>query len=251
MKKSYLPGETLSRKEVELIVNAINHSKVQYKEWANERNLGFSNGKYLDRWNYIFANIRDSFNYEPFKVFSIKRGTLWEFAVIYNTGTKILYLLLREDNFKRIKEGNDNAYHYIRVLNSKNSQTKIDTRTQISMFPKTEVASDNYINEDLENMLLSIKDEVKGCRNIVFTENKNGVIRISENIANYHLDIIDSFDLTKYITADIENISDTQNENVESHPVIELKIRQDKMKSKKDDIISGEDKKDKKDEEDL
>lgn len=248
MNKSNLPEETLSKKEAELIVAAINNSKEQYKEWSNERKLGFSNGKYLDRWNYIFANIRDLFNYEPFKIFSINRGILWEFVVIYNTNTKILYLLLKEDNFKRIRDNSNNPYHYVRVLNSKNFHNEIETKIQMSMFLKAEVPLDKYIDEDLENMLLDIKDEVKGCKNILFTENKNGVIRISENTANYNLDIINSCDLTKYIIAEIENISDTQNDNVEPLPKIELKIRKNKNKDNKDEIISDKDKKDEKDE---
>lgn len=238
--------ETLSKKEVELIVNAINHSKEQYKDMANERKLGFSNGKYLDRWNYIFANIRDSFNYEPFITFPVSRGPLWEFIFIYNTNNKILYLLLKEDTFKKIKNDRNNPRHYVRIFNSKNSNYKPKIEEQLSWLSKIEKMSYEDIDEELEKMILNIKNEAKVCKNILFTENINGVTKISENIANYDLDILNTCDLTRYIMADIDNIVDTKDNVSDSLPKIELKIRTHKIKNKRKEIISDKDKEDKK-----
>lgn len=239
--------ETLSKKEVELIVNAINHSKEQYKNMASERKLGFSNGKYLDRWNYIFANIRDSFNYESFITFPVSRGPLWEFIVIYNTDTKILYLLLKEDTFKKIRNDRNNPRHYVRIFNSKNSNYKTKRiEEQLSWLPKIEKISDKDIDEELKKMILNIKDEAKICKNILFTENLNGVTKISENIANYDLDILNTCDLTKHVVADIENIVDTKDNVIEPLPKIELNIRPNKIK-RKEELISDKNKKDKED----
>ena len=95
MFEASLPMEILSQKDVQSIVRAINYSKEQYEMWKNERNLGFENGKYLDRWNFIFANIRDTFIYKPFKTYPVSRGALWKFIVLYNTDTNILYLILK------------------------------------------------------------------------------------------------------------------------------------------------------------
>lgn len=237
-----LPSEILSQKDVKLIVRSINYSKQQYNQWNDERNLGFENGKYLDRWNYIFANIRESFGRKPFITYHISRGKLWEFIVIYNIETKFMYLVLKEDTFKQIKGRKDNPYHYVRVFNSKNFELQREAVQRINLFSGFEDVSDEYINEDLERMICEIKNEVKGCINILFKENSDGVYRISGNLANYDLSIFKTYDLSKFITAGIDDIVDTKNDIATAIPKIPLNIRKDKLKSKNKDIIGDKNK---------
>lgn len=244
MFEASLPMEILSQKDVQSIVRAINYSKEQYEMWKNERNLGFENGKYLDRWNFIFANIRDTFIYKPFKTYPVSRGALWKFIVLYNTDTNILYLILKENTFKQIRTHRDNPYHYVRVLNSKNFNLQSEIKQQLNLFSEFETISNEYIDEDLERMISEIKNEVKGCVNILFKENNDGVYKISGNLANYDLDIFKTYDLSKYITADIDDIIDTKNDIVGSSPKIELNIRKSKIKSKKDEIVEDKIKRD-------
>lgn len=237
-----LSSATLSPKEVRLLVQSINYSKQQYEQWNNERNLGYHNGKYLDRWNYIFANIEESFNYKPFITYHICRGKFWEFAIIYNTETKILYLVLREDTFKQIKSHKDQPYHYVRILNSENFEIDPQAYQKINMFSGYENLSDEYVDEDLERMISEIKNEVKCCVNILFKENSEGVYKITANLANYNLDIFKTYDLSKYITANIDDITDTKNDTgIVSHK-IPLNIRKEKMKTKKEELVEDKSK---------
>lgn len=237
MSQLSLPSEILSEKDVRLIVKSINDSKQQYENWNNERKLGYENGKYLDRWNYIFANIERAFSYKPFITYHVSRGKLWEFAVIYNTETKILYLILREDTFKLISRRKDNPYHYVRVLNSKNFKFQKEVVQKINMFTGYEPITNEYIDEDFERMINEIKNEVKGCVNILFKENITGVYKITANFANYDLEIFKTYDLSKYITADIDDISDTKINFAPVLPKIELNIRKDKLKIKKEELV--------------
>lgn len=235
------PSEILTKKEINLIVKSINDSKQQYNQWNAKRNLGFENGKYLDRWNYIFANLKNAFSESPFLTYHVPRGKLWEFLIIYNTDSKFMYLLMREDTFRNIRRQKDRAYHYIRVLNSKNFNLQDEKIQKINFFSGFEDISFEYLDEDLERMIKEIKDEVKGCANILYSENADGVKKISANFANYELDIFKSYDLTKYITANVDDIIDTKVDVATVQPVIPLSIRADKLKEKK--ILNDETKK--------
>lgn len=237
-----LPSEILSEKDINLIVKAINYSKHQYKQWNDERNLGFENGKHLDRWNYIFANIRDFFLHKPFRTYPISRGALWQFVALYNTDTNILYIVLKEDRFKGIRGKRDNPYHYVRILNSKNCHLQSEITQQLNLFSGFQNISDESIDLDLEKMIGEIKNEVKGCVNILFNENKDGVYKISGNLANYDLEIFKTYEWSKYISADIEEIIDTKNDPVDISPKIELNIRKDKIKNKNKDLVDDKSK---------
>ncbi len=247
MLEGNLPNEILSGKDVKLIIKAINNSRQQYQDWNNERNLGFENGKFLDRWNYIFANIRDSFS-SPFKTYPVSRGKLWEFIVLYNTLTNILFLILKEDRFDSIKRDTNNRYHYVRVLNSQNRYLQSEIVQQLDLFGGYQDTPNQYIDEDLESMIGEIKDEVKGCVNVIFRENKDGVCKISGNIANYNLDILSTYDWSKYISAEIDEIIDTKNDYEVTTPKIELSIRKDKIKSRNTDIVDDKSKQEAKEE---
>lgn len=246
MLETTLPSEILSEKDVKLIIEAINSSKDEYEYWRNEQGLGFENGKYLYRWNFIFSKLKSNFKDKPFKTYNIPRGKLWEFLVLYNTDTKILYLILKENTFNIIRNRKDNPYHYLRVLNSKNFHLQDEIKQQMSLFPEFETISNEYIEEDLDRMISAIKEEVKGCVNILFKEDHNGVYSISANLANYELDIFKSYDLSKYITVDIHDIIDTK-DNIATETVsIPLNIRESKIKNNNKEIVGDKTKKDNK-----
>lgn len=246
MSKVNLSSEILSQKDVKLLVQSINNSRQQYEHWNEERDIRYHNGKYLDRWNYIFDNIENAFNYKPFKTYHVSRGRFWEFAIIYNTETQILYLVFKEETFYKIKGDKNNQYHYARVLNTKNFELQPQPYQKINMFSGVEDISNEYIDEDLERMISEIKNEVKGCVNILFKENREGVYKLTANLANYNLDIFNTYDLSEYITAGIEEIIDTKIDVVSSSPKIPLNIRKDKIKSKSEEIIEDKTKKDSK-----
>lgn len=236
MLRDILPNEILSDNEVRLIIKAINDSRQQYEHWKNERNLGYENGKYQDRWNYIFANIRDYFT-SPFKAYPITRSPLWKFAILYNTDKNILFVVLREERFERLRRDNDSPHHYLRILNSQNYCHQKEFVEQLSFFEGFQEVPNQYIDENLETMIGEIRDEVKGCVNILFKENKDGVCKISGNIANYNLDILTTFDWSNCISADIEEIIDTKNDYIAAIPKIELSIKKDKIKNQNKEIV--------------
>ncbi|MDT8717622.1 hypothetical protein IAI10_13195 [Clostridium sp. 19966] len=228
-----IPDEVMTPEDIKLLIKSINDSRHQYEYWKSQQKLGYENGKHLYRWNYIFDNISKNFKKEPFKVYHVSRGALWEFAVIYNTESKILFIILKENRFDGIKNSRDNLYHYVRVLNSKNYHFQREIEQQITMFDGLQVISDETIDEDLERMISEIKDEVAGCVNILFKENVDGVYRISGNISNYELKLLKTYDWNDYISANIEEIEDTKVVDEKIPPKIELNIRQDKVKQKK------------------
>lgn len=232
-----IPDEVLSEKEVKLLIKAVNDSRSQYEQYAEENNLETRNGRFKCRWDYIFTNVRELFSDALFERHKISRGALWEFMAIYRVDTKILYILLREDRFTEIKKDISNPYHYVRVLNSKNCYLQEEKAEQIAFFSDLKIPSDEYLDQDLERMLGKIKDEVKGCINILFRENGNGVNRISGNIANYNLEILKTYDWNHYVTADIEEIIDTKTIHLDDSPKIELPIRRNKLKEKNEEII--------------
>jgi len=238
-----LPSEILSQKDVKLIIKAINYSKQQHENWNNERKLGYGNGKYLDRWNYIFDNLEKYFTYKPYITYHVSRGRFWEFAVLYNTDTNILYLVLKEDTFKQIRSNKNNPYHYVRVLNSKNFNLQDEVYQQLNLFSGFENVSNEYIEEDLERMISELKDKVKCCVNVLFKENSEGVNKISANLANYELNIFKTYDLSECITAGIDEIIDTKNDVAEGSPKIPLNIRKNKVKNKKTELVDDKSKK--------
>lgn len=233
-------NEILSPSDARLIIKAIKDSMEQSKQWNSERNLRYQNGRYLDRWNYIFQNIENSFKGSHFKTYHVCRGKLWEFVVMYDINTNLIYLVLKENTFRQIKGRKDNPYHYIRIFNSKNFQLYKERPHQMNFLGLSDQVSDEYINEDLERMIGEVKDEVRGCVNILFKEDSNSVCKISANFANYKLDILKSYDLSRFITADIEKIIDTNSDNISIIPKIELKVRENKIKIKNEDILKKE-----------
>lgn len=239
-----IPEKVLSSKYIKLVIKAINDSRVQYEEEANERNFPTRNGRFLDRWNFIFNNIKNSFTDEPFKCFVIPRGALWEFVVIYNMNTNILYVLLKKDRFIGIKNDPSSKYHYVRVLNSQNYCFKNEREEQMSFLDDFKTSPDEYVYEDFEKMINNIHDEVKGCVNILFEEDNNGVTSISGNIATYDLDIIKSYNWNRYISANIEEITDTNDNESDIKPQIQLKIRGSKLKDDNKETIVDEKQKD-------
>jgi len=247
MIKGNIPEEILSAKYIKLIIKAINDSKKQYKEYARLARLATSNGKYIGRWDYIFTNIRDAFLEDSFEPVTISRGPLWEFIAIYQKDMKLLYLVLREDRFREIKNDASSPYHYVRVLNSQNYHLQEEKSQQIAFFPDIQIPSYEYINEDIDRMIGEIKDDVEGCVNILFDENENGLNKITANIATYSLDIIKTYNWNKYISADIEEITDTQADDAtNTPPLIELNIRANKRKDNKEEIIDDKSSKEKK-----
>lgn len=239
-----IPEKVLSDKYIKLIIKSINDSRGQYEQAAKERKFPTRNGRFHDRWNFIFNNIKNSFLDKPFKCYVISRGALWEFVVVYNTDTKILYVLLKEDRFFDIKKDSNSKYHYVKVLNSSNYCFQKEKKSeQMSLLPDLNSEPDEYVYEDFQRMISSIKEEVKGCVNILFKEDKNAVTTISANIATYDLDIIKTYNWNEHISANIEEISDTNINDSNVKPQISLNIRKSKIKDYNKQKIVDEKKK--------
>lgn len=232
----------LSADDIKEIIKDISDGKKQYSKCAYREKLRYHNGRYITIWDYIFTNIENSFKDKSgFKCFSVERCALWNFAVIYKEDTNVLYLILKEKRFKELKNDN-NLYHYVKIFNSKNCCLYKQRPEQINCFRELgleeDVTNDIYIDEDLENMIGEIKDKVKNCVNILFREGKDGINRISANIATQDLEIVATQDWSEYITADIEEIIDTNNTYIEHKnielPEIPLNIRKEKIIKKEE-----------------
>jgi len=224
MKKNKLPSELLPDEKVKLIIKAINDSIPQYMDHVIKEKLPTQNGKYHEIWNYIFKDIKRYFDDLPYKCYKISRGNLWEFIAIFNEENNILYVLMKEETFKKIKKDKDKDYHYIKVLNTINNNISTEKIEQLTLFPEDK-DKESYIQDDLERMLGDITKKVKVCVDILFSEKQNKVITMSGNIFNYDLDLIKSYNLDKYIKADIDEIADTKDEYNVENPPIELIIK--------------------------
>ncbi|MHB8036003.1 hypothetical protein CF069_19180 [Clostridium botulinum] len=236
-----IPENFLEPKNIKEIIKDINYSREQQNDDLKEKNLAFTNGKYQDRWNYIFNNIEKSFSNEPFKCCRITRSPLWTFVAIYRTDYDLLYILLKKDRFYDIKKNAKAKEHYSKILNLPNSISfNTGIYDQISFIPDFKRPITEYIFEEFENMLPNIKDKIKGCINILFLENQEGVTEISGVMADYNLDIIKSCNWSEYISADIGNITDTASILEEDVPSIPLKIRtKGNNKDKSEELVKN------------
>lgn len=242
MLKEDIPEEILSGDNIIRIIKEINNSRERWKYDLESKKLSCDNGKYIMRWNYLFDNIEKAFSIFPFECYKINRGNLWKLVAIYDKNKKFLYILLKEDRFKNIKGSKNDKCHYAKLLDWKNSfnfKNKVQQLSFISNMNSYDVGS-NDIDKELRKMIAPIKDEMKACINILFTEDDYGVKSISGNIADYNLKIMKSYNWNKYITANIGEISDTSNDNednVESNKVIPLKLRNNKMDKNKEELV--------------
>lgn len=248
MVKEIILEETMSSCDIKTVISSINNSKKQYRQYVEERNLETQNGKYFTEWDNIFTNIKKSFSSYPFKCYKISRCNLWKFIAIYRADINILYLILKEERLKELRKDN-NPYHYLRIFNSKNCYLQKERLVQTSLSSEFEaqVVSDEYIDEDLERMIGDIKDDVQCCVNILFKQNSNGVNKISANIVSQDLEIIDTYDWSKYITADIEEVNDTISIEIEENikpEIIPLNIRPNITKTKDEKAKIVKEKKD-------
>lgn len=236
--------EDLAINDIKKIIKDINNGKKQYLKFMSEEKLKYHNGRYTTIWDYIFTNVENSFKDKiGFKCLSVKRCALWNFAVIYNEDTNVLYLVLKEKRFNELQNDN-NPYHYVKIFNSKNCCLYEERPKQIDYFLELgfqDKTDDCYVNEELESMIGEIKDKVKNCVNILFRESIDGINRISANIATQKLDIVATQDWSEYITADIEEINDTNNDIEHKEielPYIPLNIRENKInKKEKEQLI--------------
>lgn len=247
--KKELKIELIPKEKVKLIIKSINDAKLQYKNYVKNERLATENGKYLTIWNYIFTNIKESFKEIPYKCYKISRGNLWDFIAIYDQKNQILYVVMKEKTFERIKKSKDKDYHYIKILNAANPIKKGKYK-QTSLFQEDKEKAE-YIKNDFEQMLKDIDGKVKLCIDILFSEKENKVVSISGNIFDYDLDTIKSYSWNKFIEADIDEIADTNsNDDEDKTPDIELNVRKhvEKQKENTKDIIASKEKPKKKSE---
>lgn len=246
MKKN-LKVELIPEEKIKLIIQSINNAKLQYKKHVKDEGLVTQNGRYHEIWNYIFTNIESSFAEFPYKCYKISRGKLWEFVAIYDQKNQLLYVVMKEKTFKKIKKSTDKDYHYIKILNLINP-VKEGKYIQTSLLP-VDKDKEEYIKNDLEEMLKDIDGKVKLCIDILYSEKENKVVSISGNVFDYDLDEIKSYSWNKFIEADINEITDTDGDNYEiENPNIELNIRKNIKKQKEEneedtkDIIASKEK---------
>ncbi|AJA42643.1 hypothetical protein OR62_05485 [Clostridium tetani] len=224
--KSTVPENFLEPENIRKLIKNLNDSREEQNYDLNEKNHPTTNGRYHDRWNYIFKNIEQSFRDKPFKCYRISRGPLWQLVAIYRTDYDLLYILLKKDRFLEIKKDSKNKSHYSKILNLPNNNLKMETYKQTSFIPNLQLSNTEYIFEEFKKMIPDIKDKIKGCINILFTENKERLTEILAVIANCDLNIIESCNWSKYISVGVEEIIDTKSEFEENTPLIPLKIKE-------------------------
>lgn len=252
MRENVLPATLLSKEKIELILKSIKDGNIQYIEHVRKENFHTQNGKYHEIWNYIFKNIESNFNDFPYKCYKILRGKLWSFIAIYNEESSILYILMKKERIKEIKNKEDNDYHYSRILNYINNPFQYEQKEQLSMFPQDN-DKEEYIKEDLQRMIREINGEVKLCVDILFSEKEGRAISISGNVFDYNLDSIKSECWDEYIKVDIDEIIDISDELNVENPPIQLGIKKrsrystlDKKKEDTEDIVASKEKQKKK-----
>lgn len=258
MSNDTVPEEVLDEKSIRLIIKAINDSRSQLREHLLERSFKTNNGRYQDRWNYLFNNIEQNFKDIRFKCYVVDRGPLWSFIALYDVNSKTVYIIFKRNTFLNINR-NKELNHYAKMFNAinlRNIYPKEPIAIQESLFKDTVDLSNlrSYINQQLDDMIGEIQMEAKLCVNILFEENRDTVTSISGNIANYNLEIKKTYNWNKFISPTIEEISDTKSiieSNEDKLPPINLKIRKGKSnKDKKDDMVGEKDNKDKSDKND-
>jgi hypothetical protein len=245
-----IPKKVLDEKEIKLIIKAINDSRSELDQHLRDRGFRYNNGKYHDRWNYIFNNIEKNFKNTEFNCYAVNRCALWKFIVLYNVHSKIVYIIFKNSTFHGINKRHNTLYHYARILNSINlreayQNDTIAVQQRFSSLEDNMTLSDltSNVNQQLDDMIGEIQREARLCVNILFEENNNLLTSISGNIANYNLEIRKTYNWDKFITPTVEEIMDTEsitNEYDENKPPIDLKIRKEKLKYKKTDNIVGE-----------
>lgn len=245
--KKELNIELIPEEKVKLIIKSINDAKPQYEKHVKNEGLVTQNGKYHTIWNYIFTNIENSFKEFPYKCYKISRGNLWDFIAIYDQKNQILYVVMKEKTFEKIKKSTNKDYHYVKILNTINP-VKDEKYKQTSLLPEDEDKAE-YIKNDLEEMLKHIDGKIKLCVDILYSEKENKVVSISGNVFDYDLDEIKTYSWNKYIEADINEIVDTDDNDDEiENPNIELNLRKNVENQKEnkeegtEDIIASKEK---------
>lgn len=236
-------GQTLEKTEIQSVIKAINDSMKILKTNSIEQGIDIDCGGHTFRWNYIFKGLRTYFTGEDYKIIKIDRGALWKPIAIYNIKTKILYLLMKNDNIERVRKNKDSKRHYAKVLNIINDKFTGYKSEQSCFLPPKDI--DNDLLEELETIIKDIS-EVECCKIISFDEKFNNVFNIEECIYNSALVAIDTCKLNDYIVADINDISDTENPESISLEFKEYKTLKNKdieLSFRKDNIIKLKDKK--------
>lgn len=251
-----IPEKVLDEEPIKLIIKSIDDSRSQWYQHLLDRGLKYDNGKYLDRWNYIFDNIEQNFKNTEFNCYAVDRCALWKFVVLYNVHSKIVYVIFRKSTFLGINKKDNTLHHYARMLNSINLRNiypkePIAVQGTFPFLKKNVTLSDltSNIHQQLDDMIGEIQREAKLCVNILFEENNDRLTSISGNIANYNLEIKKSYNWDKFISPTIEEITDTEDiELDEGHKIIDLKIRKEKFnQTEKEDMVSKKGNKNKKD----
>lgn len=249
-----IPEKVLDEKYIKLIIKAINDSRSQWHQHLSNRGFEYDNGKYLDRWNYIFNNVEQNFKDSEFNCYAVNRCALWKFIVLYNVNSKIVCIIFRKSTFLGINKKDNTLHHYARMLNSinlRNIYPKEPIAVQSSFLRKDDDLASlrNHISRELDDMIGGIQREARLCVDILFEENDDRLTSISGNIANYNLEIKKSYNWDKFISPTIEEIIDTEDiELDESHKIIDLKIRKEKFnQTEKEDMVGKKGNKNKKD----
>lgn len=213
----------LEEDNVVKVLNSIRDGEAEYRQHVIDDDLPTENGKYHEIWNYIFKYIKYSFNIYPYRTCIISRGPLWSFIVIYDEINKTLYVLMKEERLKDIKNTKGNDNHYIKTLNYTNNKYADQSYEQLS-FLNEDNNKKKYIEDDLRGMLEKINGKVELCVNIIFSEKKGKVVSMSGNVYDYNLNLITTECWNKYIKADIDDINDISVDNDEN-PLINLPIK--------------------------
>jgi len=207
----------LSKNFKKYIPDRINYSLEIMLNEKNKTILGTNNRLIPTFWDTLNGEIiKYSVNDTSISVFIAKRGK-WEFILIFDNNTQILYSLMKETNFKILQKNVSKrlAPHYGDILartfnkNLKDlGQVKFDAYSQSE--PNT--FSDDKINFAVDNILVNLnqpKSVIKNHAFILFDTAKSEIVKIRCVLINNNFDVCFEENWNNYIIANYNMVTET------------------------------------------
>lgn len=176
-------------------------------------------------WDLIISNLMRDFDCEGV-LFSIQKRGFFEFLIMLDKTSNILYTFMKEDRLKNvIKSKPGETPHYLNALTMLNKGLNAEVK-QIQIFP---VNKFNFDKKQLKAMLDSLCNDLVEkrvsltCRHVIvtFSVQNKALSSMRANILNSNFDLIHSESWNEYITpshessvADEENAEPKENKDI-------------------------------------
>lgn len=188
---------------IEGLVNAFSQST---KGVTNEAKLEYSwntgNFENGGSWDTRFGRIRKTALHNNLVVLQRKRG-IWEFIVVLNLETGILYVFSKEKNFDVIvKKLGKKSIHYFHAFVSLNSQPIDLDNQQLEFFPRF---TDDYEERRIEEVRKILGADYPLVNKVVFVigkEENNKIVNVEAKLYNRFFELVDMEDWSRYVTTD-------------------------------------------------